>query len=134
MNGNVINNQSDRRFKTIIDHVTDDVLGMYRSLDFVRFEYTESDMAKGIHFGLIAQDAGLLGYYDESIDKWMINSSDQIMYNSLGIKQLATEQDNLLKVASHAYLLAEQHEDELAEAKRKIKLLEEKVKRLEGAA
>jgi hypothetical protein len=95
MNGNVINNQSDGRYKTIKEHVTEDILGMYKTLDFVRFEYTEDNMPKGEHFGLVAQDAGKLGYYDDVSGKWLINSSDQIMYNSLAVKQLANELDKL---------------------------------------
>ena len=95
MNGNVINNQSDGRYKTIKEHVTEDILGMYKALDFIKFEYTEDNMPEGEHFGLVAQDAGKLGYYDDFSGKWLINSSDQIMYNSLAVKQLADELDKL---------------------------------------
>jgi phage minor structural protein len=95
MNGNVINNQSDGRYKTIKEHVTEDILGMYKALDFIKFEYTEDNMPEGEHFGLVAQDAGKLGYYDADSDRWMINSSDQIMYNSLAVKQLVEELDKL---------------------------------------
>lgn len=91
-----------------------------------------------MHYGLIAEDveeAGLSQFVD-----YQNGEVEGIYYDRLWIPLIAVvrdldqREDNTLKVASHAYLLAEQHEDELAEAKRKIKQLEEKVKRLEGAA
>ncbi|API89055.1 hypothetical protein BKP56_07215 [Marinilactibacillus sp. 15R] len=125
MNGNMVTNQSDARFKTNINDYKESSLEMIKSLNFVTFEYTEKDKPEGVHFGLLAQEAGALGIYDKETDKWMINSSDQIMHNTHGLQELTLAHENVVNLASKAYLKAESNEE-------RIEALEAELKQLKG--
>lgn len=56
------------------------------------------------------------------------------LVNAHAIQQLTNYHEKILKAASHDYLLAEQNEDVLVCYKEEIKILEDKVNRLEVAA
>lgn len=115
MNGYDIINDSDHRIKTNIQTDEFDVLEEYKNLNFIRFEYKDQEKyKKGEHWGLIAQDAPLFNGYNEQDDLFYINGSKQTMVNSMGIKQLKEENDQLRKdletaseLASEAYTRVE---------------------------
>lgn len=123
MNGKEITGQSDRRIKKNIETNEYDVLEDYKDLNFVNFEYIDQEnYAEGQQWGLIAQDAPLFNGYDEEEELWYISSSKQIMVNSMAIKQLKQENDQLrkdletaLKLASEAYTKVEKLEEQINE-------------------
>lgn len=121
MNGNVITNDSDRRLKKNIKPNEPTVLDDYESLEFVNFEYKDQEnYADGVQWGLIAQDAPLFNGYNKEEDLWYVNSSQQIMTNSLAIKQFVKE----LKSTKDTIHTLQQ---ELSQANRKIQELERKI-------
>lgn len=123
MNGKEITGQSDRRIKKNIETNEYDVLGDYKDLNFVNFEYIDQEnYAEGQQWGLIAQDAPLFNGYDEEEELWYISSSKQVMTNSMAIKQLKQENDQLrkdletaLELASEAYIKAEKSGEQINE-------------------
>ncbi|MFL2071155.1 phage tail spike protein [Marinilactibacillus psychrotolerans] len=146
MNGYSISNQSDGRFKTNVHDYKKSSLDFIKDLKFVTYEYTHEKMAKGIHFGLIAQDAGVLGEYDESIDKWTINTSKQIMHNSHAIQEFVKINDHQIlrirtkhnvltnKITHMESYVKNKIETKLEKAEKEIESLKEKVKLLEESA
>lgn len=133
MEGNSITNQSDRRLKNIFGETAVDSLEAISKWTFVDYEWKDPHK-HGSHLGLIAQDTPELMIHDKKRDIYSIDSSKQGMMNSHAIQQLYKKQENTSKVASHAMILADKHEDELACYKKRIKILEDKVKQLEGVA
>ena len=93
MQGYSIINQSDERYKKNIKESKASVLDLYRSIKFYNFEYTHHEMARGVHYGLLAQRSKDLGVYKEDIDKWQVDTSLQIMYNSRGVQELILMHD-----------------------------------------
>lgn len=116
MNGYTITGQSDRRLKTDITPTSVDSLDMYRELNFVDYRWTDPNKPSGIHLGVIAQDTPHWSIYDAERDIWMIDSSKQMMYNSLGIKELTAVTD---KHGTEIDTLKQ----EIADLKKEIKLL-----------
>lgn len=133
MNGNTmygqVGNESDRRLKMGVEETEQDSLSIIRKLDFVEYEWIDKEKyGSGKQFGLIAQDIDQsLVLYDEESDIYSINSSRLPLVNAHAIQQLFDQHENTLKVASHAYLLAEQHEDEITQLRRKVKEIEQKL-------
>lgn len=142
MNGHTITNSpslSDERLKEFDWESDEDSLSIVRSWKLGRYRFNKkAEQEFGLigqnEFGLSAQNTPDLMTYTADTDIYGVNHLKWTARNSHAIQQLAEEHENTLKVASHAYLLAEQHEDELACYKKKIEELEKKVKRLEGAA
>lgn len=134
MNGNVINNQSDARLKYDIFNHDKSSLATLNALHFVDFKWVRDGRED---FGLIAQEVQQVApeLISEDSDGYLsINNSLLNMMTTHAIQELSKEHDNTLLVASHAYILAEQHEDELSELKEENKKLKERVEALEGAA
>lgn len=133
MNGNTmygqVGNESDRRLKKGIEEAKQDSLDIIRRLNFVEYEWIDKEKyGHERKFGLIAQEVDdCLSLYDEDSDIYSINSSQVPLVNSHAIQQLAKGHENTLLVASHAYLLAEQHEDEITQLRRKVKEIEQKL-------
>jgi len=133
MEGNNITNQSDERLKTNIIEHEQSSLERIKAFNFVDFTWIKNGRED---FGLIAQEVQQIApeLISENEGILSINNTLLNMMTTHAIQELSKEHENTLLVASHAYLLAEQHEDELACYKKRIEELEEKVKRLEGAA
>lgn len=123
MEGHSITNQSDGRFKTDIIDYKKSSLDLIKSLRFINFRYTESNKPQSIQFGLIAQDSGDLAEYDQKNDRWSISSSRQIMHNTHGIQELAMAHENVVNLASKAYLKAESNEERIERLESELKLL-----------
>ena len=123
-------NSSSRRLKTDIFDYKESALQHLNGLNIVEYRL-KKDIADGVdlvHVGLIAEDSGYVSD-GQSIDTYKLLS-----LNTKAIQELDEKYENSLKVASHAYLLSEQHEEELDVYKQKLKELEDKIKKLEGAA
>lgn len=127
---------SDERLKNVYGLREENDLEKLMKIDYVNFTWKDSERG-GNDLGFVAQQVQTI--VPEIIMKSSnghlgFNPNSYINLIGHAVQQLTKEHENTLSVASHAYLLAEQHEDELEVFKRKIKELEEKVERLEGAA
>lgn len=113
MNGNLISNTSDRRLKKKIKKTKVDALSLYREYKFVEYEWKDKDRAKGTQFGLIAQDSPFISFQDKK-GLWHIDTTKQIMLNSLGVKELD--------------ISVQKVENDIVKLKKQIKKLEMKLK------
>lgn len=135
MNGKQVVDTSDGRLKKGIVASKQDSLSMIKNLDYKNFYWRNEKISKEKQFGLIAQDVDeSLQMYNARKDEYGINQSRLIHTAVHAIQQLNEKQENTLKVASHAMILADKHKDELTCHKKRIKELEERVKQLEGVA
>lgn len=126
MNGFSVTNQSDRRLKKNIEDHTDSSLEIIKKLRFVNFEYKDHVKAKkGVHFGLIAQEAGVLGLHltENGQDSWELDYSGQTMHNSKAIQELVIAHEKVVTLASKAYLKAESNEERIEKLEAELKLL-----------
>lgn len=119
---------SARRLKTDIEKYTESALNHLNRLNIVEYRL-KKDIEDGVdlmHVGLIAEEAGYVSD-GQSIDTYKLLS-----LNTKAIQELDDKQENVLKVSSHAYLLAEQHEDELECLRKEVKELKEEIEELRG--
>lgn len=133
MQGYNINNQSDERLKMDIVDDEIDSLEAISSWRIAGFNWIDEAYPEERQFGLIAQSAPEISDLGE--DGYLsINSTKQLNMVTHGLQQLNNRHENTLKVASHAYILSEKHEDELEELRNKCKELEERIESLGGVA
>lgn len=95
MNSFQVITNSDRRLKTNIKNTKVVALDLYRKLNIVDYEWIDPNQPKGVHMGVIAQDTPFWSEYDAATDIWKLNNTKQVMYNSLGIKELTSIVDYL---------------------------------------
>ena len=132
MQGNNITNQSDARLKTSIVEHKQSSLSKINAFNFVDFTWIESGRED---FGLIAQEVQQVAPELISEDGQGILSINNTLLNMMtthAIQELSKEHENTLLVASHAYLLAEQHEDELECLRKEVKELKDEIEELRG--
>lgn len=119
MQGRAMVNHSDSRLKTNITATVERGLDSIRTWEFVDFNWKDTNRPKGRQFGLIAQKTSGISFEgDDGI--WQINSSKQIMLNSLGIKEL---DESVTRIET----FTTQHELEIQLLKDRITQLEEKI-------
>lgn len=141
MNGNSINNQSDRRLKTNINSTSTNSLDAICRWNFVDYDWIEPTKPKGTHLGLIAQDTPEIMQYDSDNDVYNINSSKQTMMNSHAIQQLNNKVVSIETVATASNALASialgnsnQALTETQQLKQEIQELKQKIQQLESVA
>lgn len=119
MQGNVITNQSDARLKENILPTKVKALELFEQYNFVEFDWKGKKPTSEKQFGLIAQDTPFLSGINEETGIWELNSSKQIMLNSLGVKELNNGMKEIKK--------------DNEKLKERMVQLEQKVKELESA-
>lgn len=133
MNGRNVIDTSDARKKNGIVNTEQDSLQMIRDLTYRNFYWNDSEISSDEQFGLIAQEADpSLTLYNEAKDEYGINQNRLIHTIGHAVQQLSKEHENTLLVASHAYILAEQHEDELEGLRKEVNELKEEIEELRG--
>lgn len=133
MNGYTITGQSDRRLKTDITPTSTVALDGYRQLNMVDFSWIDPNKPSGRHLGVIAQDTPFWSVYDAERDIWMIDSSRQMMYNSLGIKELTAIADKHTSDILRIDTFVGQYEQEINNLKQEIASLKQEVEYLKSA-
>ena len=134
MNGSNVTNQSDARLKTDISTRQESSLDKINQFNFVDFKWIKDGRED---FGVIAQQVQKVApeLILEGVDGYLnLNNSLLNMMTTHAVKELALRELNTNKVASQALQASETNEEkihklqqELSQANRKIKELEEKM-------